>query len=155
MSEVAQRSMKHVAYKDEYADEGTEVSGWVGWVAFGGIMMVLSGTFQAIAGLVGIFRDTFYVATQNQLLVINNAHTWGWTNLIIGLVVVMAGISLFSGSMWSRILAVLIAMGAAVANMLAMPLYPIWSLICLSLSILVIYAVIAHGSELKDSGGHY
>jgi hypothetical protein len=76
MSEVAQRSMKHVAYKDEYAEEGTEVSSWVGWVAFGGIMMVLSGTFQAIAGLVGIFRDTFYVATQNQLLVINNAHTW-------------------------------------------------------------------------------
>ena len=38
-------------------------SGWaVGWISFAGFMMILLGAFHAIAGLVGIIDDTFYVS---------------------------------------------------------------------------------------------
>lgn len=150
MSEIAHKGVHHVTYADEYETEGTEVTGWVGWVGFAGFMMVLSGIFQAIAGLVGLFRDTFYVVSNNQLLVINNVHSWGWFNLIMGAIVLLAGISLFSGTTWSRVVAVILAMGAAIANLVSIPLYPVWSIICLTLSVLVIYAVIVHGGELKQ-----
>ena len=114
--------------------------------------MILSGIFQAIAGLVGIFRQTFYVVNNgsSQLLVVNNVRTWGWINLIVGVVVILAGISLFSGTTWSRVLAVILASGAAIVNLVNMPLYPLWSIVCLTLSVLVIYAVIAHGGELRE-----
>jgi hypothetical protein len=149
MSEIARKGVSHVAYSD-YEDE-TEVTGWVGWIGFAAIMMILSGTFQAIAGLVGIFKDTFYAVSANQLLVVTNVHTWGWINLIIGAVVVLAGVSLFSGTTWSRVVATLFAMGAAVVNLVAISLYPVWSIICLTMSVLVIYAVLVHGSELKET----
>jgi hypothetical protein len=128
------------------------VSGWVGWIGFAGFMMILSGIFQAIAGLVGIFRDSFYLVSDNsnQLLLIHNVHTWGWVNLLIGTIVLLAGISLFSGSTWSRVIAVLMAMAAAVANLVSITLYPVWSVIAITLSVLVIYAVIVHGSELRE-----
>jgi len=151
MSEIAARGMHHVRY-DEEAERETHVTGWVGWIGFAGFMMILSGIFQAIAGLVGMFRDTFFLVSNNsdQLLLIQNVDTWGWINLTIGTIVLLAGISLFSGSTWSRVLAVLLAMGAAIANLLSITLYPVWSIICITLSVLVIYAVIVHGDELKE-----
>lgn len=150
MSEVAHKGVHGMAYESSYVDEERQATGWVGWVGFAGFMMLLSGVFQAIAGLVALFRDTFYVVTSSQILVLNDIHTWGWVNLIVGIIVALAGVSLFSGTTWSRIVAVLFAMGAAIVNMAWLPLYPIWSIICIALSILVIYAVVAHGGELKE-----
>jgi hypothetical protein len=141
------------AYDEKYREQHAEMAtGWVGWIGFGAFMMILSGIFQAIAGLVGIFKDSFYLISNNsnQLLLINNVHTWGWVNLIIGTIVLLAGISLFSGSTWSRVIAVLLAMASAIANVVSISLYPVWSLIAITLSVLVIYAVIVHGNELRE-----
>jgi hypothetical protein len=151
MSEIAQRSQHHVAYHDYDNVSEHHASSWVGWIGFGGVVMILSGVLQAIAGLVGIFRSTFYVVgnNSNQLLVVHNTHTWGWVNLIVGLVVLLAGIALFSGSTWARVVAVLFAAGAIIVNMASMPLYPLWSILTIALAVLVIYAVIVHGSELE------
>lgn len=151
MSEIATRHHR-AAYDTHYEEADTHVSGWVGWVGFAGFLMVLSGIFQAIDGLVGIFRGSYYLVANgsNQLLVVNNVHTWGWINLIIGSIVVLAGISLFSGTTWSRVIAVFMAISAAIANMVAMSLYPVWSIIGITLSVLVMYAVIVHGGDLRE-----
>lgn len=150
MSEIAHRGAHHITYADEYERGETEVTGWVGWVGFAGFVMILSGIFQGIAGLVALFHDTFYAASTNQMLVLTNIHTWGWVNLIVGAIVLLAGLALFSGSTWARVLAVLFAMGSAIVNMVAIPLYPVWAILCIALSVLVMYAVIAHGGELKE-----
>ena len=43
-------------------------SGWaVGVTLFAAVMMLLTGTFQALAGLVAIFQNEFYVSTRNYL----------------------------------------------------------------------------------------
>jgi hypothetical protein len=149
MSETAHKAIHHATYDDDYVQD-TEVTGWIGWVGFAGFMMILEGVFQAIAGLVALFRDTFYAVSTNQILVVSNVRTWGWINLILGSLIIMAGIALFSGSTWARVIAVLMATSAAIINMVEIPLYPIWALLGLTISILVIYAVIVHGRELKQ-----
>jgi hypothetical protein len=45
---------------------------------------------------------------------------------------------------------VLVAMSAAVTNLVGMSLYPVWSVIGVLLSVLVIYAVIVHGGEMRE-----
>jgi hypothetical protein len=153
MSQAVTRGAHPASYDERYLEEGEHMAtGWVGWVGFAGFMMILSGIFQAIAGLVGIFRDTFFLVSNNssQLLLIHDIRTWGWVNLIIGTIVLLAGISLFSGSTWSRVIAVLMAMGAAIANIVSITLYPLWSIIAITLSVLVVYAIIVHGSELRE-----
>lgn len=151
MSELTHQSAPQSAYLAEQEGQG-EITGWVGWIGFAGLVMILQGIFQSIAGLVGIFQQSFYVVTDSasQLLVVSDVQTWGWIQLIIGVIVFLAGLSLFSGSMWARTIAVIVAMGAAIANMLAISLYPIWSIIAIVLSVLVMYAVIVHGKELKE-----
>ena len=37
------------------------MTGWVGWVAFAGVMMTILGTFHMIDGLVAIFNDEYFL----------------------------------------------------------------------------------------------
>ena len=85
-----------------------EGSAWAaGWIAFAGFMMIMLGAFHAVAGLVGIIDDQFYVSTQKYVFQFDRT-TWGWINLIIGIIVVLAGFGVFSGALWARIVGVIL-----------------------------------------------
>ena len=152
MSEIAQRGTPHTTYS-EYDTRTHRAAGvWVGWIGFAGVIMILSGIFQAIEGLVSLIRPSFYLISHsaNQVLVVNTVHAWGWFNLAAGILVFLAGISLFSGATWARVVAVLFALGSAIVNMLYLPQYPVWSILCIALSVIVIYAIMAHGAEMIE-----
>ena len=112
-------------------------------------MMIMAGSFQALQGLIGIFENEFYVATRNYLFEFD-ATTWGWIHLIFGLVVAFAGWGLLSGRTWARVVAITVALLSALANFLFIPYYPFWSLLIITLDIFVIWAVAAHGGELRE-----
>lgn len=150
MSQVAHHKPQYMNYDRAHEEEKEHVSGWVGWIGFASVMMMLAGIFQAIAGLVAIFQDKFFVVSSNQLLVIHDIQTWGWVNFIVGSIVVLAGLSLLSGSGWARTIAVMLAVLSAVANMVSISLYPVWSVLCITIAILTIYAIVVHGGELKE-----
>ena len=38
----------------------SERTGWYGWIAFAGIMMIVLGIFHAIMGLVGLFQEDYF-----------------------------------------------------------------------------------------------
>jgi hypothetical protein len=142
--------MTEDAYSSSGSRAGRETSGTaVGFILFAAIMMIMSGVFQAIQGLVGIFENEFYVQTRNYLLKFD-ATTWGWIHLIFGLVVAFAGWGLFSGRTWARTVAITVAVISAIANFAFIPYYPFWSLLIITLDIFVIWAVAAHGGELRD-----
>lgn len=124
-------------------------SGWVGWAYFAGFMMMLLGVLEAIAGLAAIFKDNFFLVTQNNLLVFN-FKTWGWINLILGIIIFMAGLELLRGAMWARVVAVFLAGLSLVANMGFLNAYPWWSALMIVIDVLIIYAVTVHGGELME-----
>ena len=126
-------------------------TGWVGWLVFAGIMMILVGSFQAIDGLVALFKDELYVVRPNGLVVNVDYTAWGWVHLLLGLVLIAAGAAVFSGRIWGRTLGVIAAIISAVVNFAFIPAYPVWSLLIITVDVLVIYALIAHGGELRDS----
>jgi len=128
------------------AAEGT---GWMGWIMFAGVMMLLMGAFHAIQGLVALFQDTYYLVAEQGLIVQADYTTWGWVHLILGAVVVLAGIALLAGQMWARIVAVILAFGSALVNIAFLGAYPLWSLMMIAVDVLVIYAVTVHGKEMK------
>jgi len=125
-----------------------EATGWVGWVAFAGVMLILSGIFQAIIGLTAIFNPTWFATTEKAVLVFNMA-TWGWWQLLVGIVVALVGAGLFSGNMASRIGAVILASLSAISNLAFIGVYPFWSLVVITVDVLVIYALVVHGGEMK------
>ena len=122
---------------------------WVGWIWFAAVMMIMTGTFNAIYGLVALFEDQYYTISRQGLLVFDLTQ-WGWILLIFGVLAVFAGIALFSGAMWARIITVALAAINAIAHMAFMSAYPVWALITIAVDVLVIWAVIVHGDEMKD-----
>jgi hypothetical protein len=142
--------MTEEAYPSSVARPGREASGMaVGFILFAAIMMLMVGVFQALQGLVGIFENEFYVQTRNYLFQFD-ATTWGWIHLVLGLLVAFAGWGLLSGRTWARTVAITLAVLSAIANFLFIPYYPFWSLLIITLDIFVIWAVAAHGGELRE-----
>ncbi len=126
-----------------------EKTGWLAWGYLAAILMVLGGVFQSMFGLIAIFNHDFLVFTSGNIWVLDVA-TWGWIHLGIGVVLALAGLALFTGSMWGRALAIIVASLSAIANFLFIPVYPIWSLVVMVIDILIIYAVAAHGGEAME-----
>jgi len=130
---------------------GPDVTGWVGWLVFAGVMAVMVGAFQVVQGLVALFDDGFYAVRSNGLVVHVNYNAWGWTHLIIGALLILTGIGLMAGNMAARILGVAIAGLSALVNLAFIAAYPIWSTIVITLDVIVIYAIIVHGGEAKHA----
>ena len=125
-------------------------SGWVGWLVFAGIMMILVGAFQAIDGLIALFKNELYVVRPNGLVINIDYTAWGWTHLLLGILLIAAGCAVFTGRIWGRTLGVIAALLSAIVNFAFIPAYPVWSLLIITVDVLVIYALIAHGGELRE-----
>ena len=125
-----------------------ERTGWTGWVVFAGVMMIVVGALQAIYGLVAVLNDE-WVVWGNGKAVLLDITAWRWIHLIIGIVVVLAGFGVLSGNILARIIGVAVAVISLIASFLALPLYPVWSIIVIALNVTVIWAVTAHGGEMR------
>jgi hypothetical protein len=142
---------EQVSPQYQSAGRAEEASGWaVGFILFAAIMMIMAGVFQAIVGLVAIFENEFYVATRNYLFQFD-ATTWGWIHLVVGLIVAFAGWGVLSGRTWARVVGITVAVLSAIANFVFIPYYPFWALTVITLDIFVIWALAAHGGELRDA----
>ena len=127
----------------------TEPSGLaVGFTVFAAVMMLMVGAWQALAGLIAIFENEFYVPTRNYIFQFD-VTAWGWIHLVLGLIVAFAGWGLLSGQTWARIVGITLAALSATANFLFIPYYPFWSILMIAVDIFVIWALSAHGREFK------
>lgn len=131
------------------ANSNNELSGWTGWIGFASIMLLLAGFFHIMEGIVALFKEDVYIKTSSSAWVLDYSQ-WGWLHIFGGIIILLAAASLMQGHMFGRIFAVIVALVSAVANMAFIPIYPIWSLVILTVDVLIIWAVIVHGGELRD-----
>ena len=128
-----------------------DVPGAYGWIGFASLILVLLGCFHAIQGLVALFDDEKYAVTDSGLIVSVDYTAWGWVHLIGGIIVAAAGVALFSGRLWARIIGVVAAFVSAIVNISFLSAYPIWSTIMIAMDVLVIWAITVHGAEMKEN----
>jgi hypothetical protein len=115
----------------------------VGLALFAGALMMTVGLFQALQGLVALLDDKFFVVTDNYTFEFD-VTTWGWIHLILGILVAVIGYFVVRGDLWARVIAMVFAGLSAIANFLWIPYYPVWSVLILTLDILVIWALVAY-----------
>jgi hypothetical protein len=119
----------------------SELSGWaVGGIAFAAVLMVMIGTFEAIAGLTAVIDDEFFVVTPEYTLAFD-VSTWGWIHLLLGSSVAISGVYLFAGRAWAAVVAIVLAVLVAAANFLFIPYSPFWSITVIALACWVIWSL--------------
>ena len=82
----------------------------------------------------------FYLTTPNYVFEFN-ATTWGWIHLILGIIVALAGVFIFTGNVVARGVGVFVAAVSAVANFLWLPHYPLWSILVIAIDVLVMWSL--------------
>jgi hypothetical protein len=130
--------------------EQTRVTGWVGWIWFAGLLLVMLGAFNIIQGFAAVFTDDVFIPTEAGAVVLD-VTGWGWVHLIVGLLALLAGYGLFTGATWARVFAVVVVMINAIAQLASLNFHPVWSVIVITLDVLVIWAVIVHGAEARET----
>ena len=128
-------------------DQQAPRRGATGLTTFAGVMMIMAGTFQAFDGLVALLANEFYVNTPNYLFKFD-ATRWGWIHLLVGLLVLLAGIAVLAGQTWGRVIGIVLAVFSAIANFAFIPYYPFWSLTIIALDVFVIWALATHGRDV-------
>ena len=122
-------------------DDTTGANPWAtGLTLFAGLMLVLTGVNQALAGLAGIIGDEIYFTVDDYVYDLDLT-AWGWIHLVVGVVLLVAGFSVVRGKDWAKFTAIGLASLSLIANFLFVPYYPIWALTMVALNIAVIWAL--------------
>jgi hypothetical protein len=114
-----------------------------GFAIFAGMLMVMSGTFQAFQGLAAILRDDIFIVTEDYAYDLD-VTTWGWIHLIWGIIVALAGFYVFTGAAWARLIGITIALVTAVVNFMYIPYYPVWSVLIIALCVAIIWGLASY-----------
>jgi len=83
-------------------------TGWTGWIIFAGVMMILGGSLNLFYGIVAAVNDEWVVFT-NRGDVYLDVSEWGWVHIILGAIVLLSGIGVFSGNILARTVGVIVA----------------------------------------------
>ena len=120
-----------------------------GWVVFAAFMLLVIGTFDVIQGIVALLKREVYLVGDNGLVLTNSFTVWGWSLLLWGIVIVLAGLSLFGGGGFGRWFALIAVVVNLVGQFAWFPAYPLWSFVVILLSVAVVWALTVGWRDAK------
>ncbi|WP_031108954.1 DUF7144 family membrane protein, partial [Streptomyces sp. NRRL S-146] len=117
-----------------------------GGLVLGGVLMVVYGLFAVLQGIAAIAGDEVYTSF-GQYSFEFDLTAWGWIHLIVGVLVVVAGLGLFTGADWARVASAIVVGLALIANFLWLPYQPFWSIIMIVTGLFVLWSVFNYRSS--------
>jgi hypothetical protein len=116
-----------------------------GIVLFSVSMLVIASLINVLEWLIALFRSTFY--TPNATFLFSDLRTWGWIQLLIGLVQLVACFGIFDARPWGRWLGIAIAILSVLGQLFFVNASPWWALTVIGIDIIIIYALSRYGVE--------
>ncbi len=123
----------------------TSGNAWSGWHAFAAVLLFVVGFFNVIDGIVAIVQDEVVLASGARVTVLLDVTAWGWVHIVLGVLLAAAGIGIFLGQTWARVVGVLAVTVNMLTQMMNVPAYPVWSLLVIALDVVIIWALTVHG----------
>jgi hypothetical protein len=113
-----------------------------------GVLLIVLGVWNAIDGLTALLAGGFVLAEAERVVALEVAG-WGWVLLALGVVEVIAGIALFIGASWARVIAVLVAGFNGVVQLAFLAAYPVGAILIMVVAAAVIWTVVRHGDATR------
>jgi hypothetical protein len=108
-------------------------------------LLLLAGTLNIIYGIGAVSNAHFFDNTQ---YVIASLHAWGWITIIVGIIQLTAGFSLFSGGTYGRVIGIVAASIGALESLLSIGgTHPWWSLAIFAICLYVLHGLIIFGED--------
>lgn len=129
----------------------SRATAWVGWIWFAALLMMTSGALNILTGLVAVIGDDNAYYNTGVGLVVFDVESWGWAHLVYGVILILVGACLAAGQTWARIVAIVLVTLNLLTQFIILPAYPVWSIIVIAINIVVVWALIVHGDEVRDA----
>lgn len=113
------------------------------------VIMVTVGIIQLCQGIAAVAKNEVFVVGVEYVYKFDLT-TWGWIHIVLGVLVAIVGLALFTGAGWARVSAIIVAAISILANFLWLPHYPVWSLVIIALDVVVIWAVSTWNPAVND-----
>ncbi|TWD80062.1 hypothetical protein FB561_1134 [Kribbella amoyensis] len=126
-----------------------EPTGWTGWLIFGGLVGLMLGIFHFFQGFIALLHDDYYLVAKSGLAIEFSYTTWGWIQIVIGVLMIASGAGLMVGQTWARVTTSIFVVVSAIISAAFLKAFPIWSALMIGLCVLVLWATIVHGREMK------
>lgn len=125
-----------------------------GLTVFAAVMLFLSGLLSLFRGIMALAEDDVFVTTPNYVFEFDLT-SWGWIHLALGALVMVVSAGLVRTAVWARAIGVALAGLVIIANFLSMPYSPVWSVIMITMSGFIIWAlcVVERGGTVSDLSG--
>lgn len=117
-----------------------------GWTVFAGMVLVIVGFLDAMWGLAAILNNQV-VVVGGQGVIVADVTTWGWVHLILGSIMALTGMALFTGNSTARSVAVVFVAINAISQIVFFPLAPLWAFLMIILDVTIIYQLTARWTD--------
>jgi hypothetical protein len=118
-------------------------------VIFAAILLLIAGTLNLIYGIAAI-SDAHFFTEGGDHFVFSSLNTWGWLIVLLGLLELTGGFSLFSGNAYGRVIGIAAASVGAIGALLSVSgAYPFWSLGVFALCVIVIHGLVVYGEPVE------
>jgi hypothetical protein len=123
-----------------------------GRALFAAVLLMVGGVLNIIWGIAAIGNSKFFVHDTHYVFA--SLKSWGWVTLILGILEILASLSLFGGGAFGRYFGIAVGALVAIGALLEIPAYPFWSLAVFALSLWIIYglAVYRDFEDVAEAG---
>jgi hypothetical protein len=118
-----------------------------GWLFFAGTVLGLAGLMRVIDALWAFGYNGEIPQRLQDGVLGSNLRTYGWTWLVVGLILIVASLLLMLRSQLARWIGYFAAGIGALSAMTWMPYYPIWAMTYVLIALLVFYALAQYGGR--------
>lgn len=143
--------MSNMMSQGKSMERGYESGRWAGWHGFAAVLLFVVGLFNVVDGIVAISKDEIVLGSGPRVTVFLDVTAWGWTHLVLGIVLAVAGVAIFFGQAWARVIGVIAVSVNMVTQMMNVPAYPVWSLLVIALDVVLIWALTVHGHAMDHA----
>lgn len=117
----------------------------MGRAAFVAILLLIAGTLNVIYGI-GAIADANFFTSSGTHYVFSDLNTWGWITLLLGVIQLAGGLSLFGGGEFGRMIGLFAATLGAVGALLAVGgAHPFWALGIFAICVICIHGLVVYG----------
>jgi hypothetical protein len=122
-----------------------------GRAAFAATLLVIVGALNIVYGIGALDNANIFV--NDQRFILTNLSTLGWVLIIIGIIQLTGGFSLFASNTYGRVIGIIGAGLGAISALLSIGgAYPWWSLAIFALCIYVIHGIYTLGQDERALG---
>jgi hypothetical protein len=120
---------------------------WNAWLSFAAAVLIVSGLYKILDALWAFKYDEERSGEVSTVVFERDLQSWGVVWLVVGVLLVAAGLTVVTGAQWARWFGIVAASATAVAALSWIYYQPLWTILSVTLSLVVVYALVFHGGS--------